>query len=91
MLAAPMIQELCNYFFIAPTYVGLESDVATITKDAVQYVEYEGTLREAVVASAADAASDPPPSTSVWFNLRTLVECTTPTTAGVRAPHQCPL
>ena len=50
-----------NTFFVAPTFVGLESDVSLIVQDAVQYVQLPGSteLREVVVASAQDVAKLP--------------------------------
>ena len=60
-LAAPVIQDLCNTFFVAPTFVGPECDVTLVLKDAIQYVRLPGSseLQEVVVASVQDVAKLP--------------------------------
>lgn len=58
MLAAPLMQQLLNYWFVAPTYVGASADVPLVVEAGRQFVEMsDGVLREVVVATAGDVAS----------------------------------
>lgn len=54
LLAAPLFTKLCASFATLPTYLGTRDAVATITQDGKLFSEVEGTLREVVVATAAD-------------------------------------
>ena len=39
--------------------LGLEADIATVTRDGVQYCQLDGALKEIVVATAADVGKLP--------------------------------
>jgi hypothetical protein len=49
VIAAPLIQEVQSVFAVAPTYLGIESEVAMTVKDAVRAVFGTGCPRCPVV------------------------------------------
>ncbi|GAB3445618.1 OFA family MFS transporter [Insolitispirillum peregrinum] len=61
MIGAPFKEWLLKIYFEAPQYLGKASDVALTTEGGKRFAQVAGSLKEVVVASAADAARMPIP------------------------------
>ena len=59
MLATPINMALFDTFYQLPQYLGAVNAVDLVTEAGVRYAEVEGTLREVVVATAADVKDLP--------------------------------
>ena len=53
-VGAPLVNQLLAYNFVAPTYLGRLSEVATEVHGGVAYAQHGGSLVEVVVATASD-------------------------------------
>lgn len=56
IIGAPLKEGLIRTFYVAPVFVGVESDLALSTDDGRRFAEVEGERREVVVVGASDVA-----------------------------------
>ncbi len=57
MVATPLKEALLKYYAVAPTYLGPHSAVHVATEHGKRVVEVNGSMKEVVVATAADIAA----------------------------------
>ena len=57
MVATPLKEALLKYYSVAPTYLGPTSSMHVVTEHGKRLVEHNGSMKEVIVATAADIAS----------------------------------